>query len=379
MSLPGIMGLLAFLPTTYPVPHWAFSFLFCTVVYRKLISARTGRLEINFNPVLVLPLIFFVAGAVINWLIHSPSVEGGSDTVPYVLLVPATYIVGLNISRTDIKVLAWCIVLEASVGIVEYYYGVSSIFYTTELYHVFNDTNLLYSHRVMGLSENSSQFAAKLFLCYMLFDFAKLRGGLYFVAKIIVFIAIIMTFNRSVLVALVTYKVLLGYRNNLLSGIVPTRVILKFMLVCIPATLIVAYFYDTMAYQFTRGTGALDYSNRVGGASIWAYFWEFIKDNPLWGNGSSRLWYGEYHAHNSYLQVVATHGVVLASSYFFFIAKNINLKNVVYIMPILVHSIAQYGFAWGVSLTDIMLFAFLAFGANRHVKRSPTVTLGINN
>jgi hypothetical protein len=141
------------------------------------------------------------------------------------------------------------------------------------------------------------------------------------------------------------------------------------MLAYAPLILLGTYFYDILAYQFTRGKGELDYSSRIGGAAIWAYYVEFIKDNLLWGNASSRLWHGEFHAHNSWLQVIGTHGITLASSYFFFIVKNINRVNLPYVLPILIYSCAQYGFGWGVSLMDIFLFTFLACGHTQYVKR----------
>jgi len=111
----------------------------------------------------------------------------------------------------------------------------------------------------------------------------------------------------------------------------------------------------------TRGMqGEAILSGRI---EIWQKNREFIKHNFFWGNNSYKYYINYYgakaHAHNSYLQILATHGVAIFFLYLLLVFRNIRKDNYIYVIPILIYSLSQYGIFWGFSLTDIVLFIFL--------------------
>ena len=65
------------------------------------------------------------------------------------------------------------------------------------------------------------------------------------------------------------------------------------------------------------------------------------------------------HAHNSFLQVIANNGILLGGFLIVLTLAKLNKKNIVYIVPLLVYSLTQYGIFWGTSLTDVVFFALL--------------------
>src|SRR5690606_15097111 len=109
--------------------------------------------------------------------------------------------------------------------------------------------------------------------------------------------------------------------------------------------------------QLTRNRSGLDISGRD---HIWAFYVQFISDNILFGNGGYKIYFqGKMHAHNSYLQLLATNGMVIFLLYLTLILKNIGRQNLFVVITLMVYSTAQYGIFWGISIMDIALFYFL--------------------
>ena len=85
---------------------------------------------------------------------------------------------------------------------------------------------------------------------------------------------------------------------------------------------------------------------------------------PFWfGNMSVKLWYNHegtlFHAHNSFVETLASNGIFIFLLYMFFVLKNLNRYNAKFVMPILVLSVLQYGIFWGISFLDIVFQYFL--------------------
>ena len=85
----------------------------------------------------------------------------------------------------------------------------------------------------------------------------------------------------------------------------------------------------------------------------------YLLAGALLGNNSIKLWLDGYHAHNAYIEVIATNGVFIALLYFTLIYRNIRKSNWVYVIPILIFGLTQYGFFWGISLMDILFYVIL--------------------
>nr|WP_196939971.1 hypothetical protein [Sphingobacterium pedocola] len=121
--------------------------------------------------------------------------------------------------------------------------------------------------------------------------------------------------------------------------------------------------WDLVLDQVFRGKTEVDLSHRD---EIFYFFITFIKENIFFGNFAQKLWYSPsfnelYHAHNSYLETLASAGLFLSIIILILVA-NLVLKNknsIKFILPMLVYSLSQYGILWGVSFFDIIFFAIL--------------------
>jgi len=113
--------------------------------------------------------------------------------------------------------------------------------------------------------------------------------------------------------------------------------------------------------QFTRGTKKIELAGRP---DIWARYFKFIESNKYFGNYSQKLEVNlnmndqKQHSHNSFIQVAANHGLIIASLFLILLFGNITRRNYIYIIALAIYSLAQYGIFWGFSITDIVLFIF---------------------
>jgi len=129
--------------------------------------------------------------------------------------------------------------------------------------------------------------------------------------------------------------------------------------------------WQELISQLTRNTGKIELTGRE---YLWADFYLFIQDHLVYGNNSVKLWLDGYHAHNSYIEVIATNGIFISLLYFVLIYRNIRKSNWVYVIPIMVFSLTQYGFFWGISLMDILFYVIL-FKIKPDNKESTTPSL----
>ncbi len=126
---------------------------------------------------------------------------------------------------------------------------------------------------------------------------------------------------------------------------------------------------NTNLYFTKKLIGSTNGINTSGRTLIWANFLQFIEQNLWFGNGSDKLYFKEIdhenkkfklvHAHNSYLEFLATHGLILSGFFGFILLYLWRRKNSIFIVSILFFSIFQYGIFWGFSLLDLVFTSFL--------------------
>ncbi len=115
--------------------------------------------------------------------------------------------------------------------------------------------------------------------------------------------------------------------------------------------------------------GSTQHINTSGRTLIWANFFQFIEEHPWFGNGSDKLYFREkdpatgtekwVHAHNSFLEIVATHGILLTVFFFLILVFLWRKKNIVFLATLFFFSLFQYGIFWGISILDIIFMVFL--------------------
>ena len=116
-----------------------------------------------------------------------------------------------------------------------------------------------------------------------------------------------------------------------------------------------------MLLQFNRGQATLDYSYRD---IIFKKYSDYISNHLVWGNSGVKLHLTIedkiYHAHNSFVELFASNGMLIGSFFLVILGFCIRKKSIIYIFPVLIFSMFQYGIFWGLSFYDVVFF-FLLF------------------
>ena len=367
-------GLLLFLPTLALVPHASF---FLPLIYSLLMTKgyvwkmKRDYMVIDRNLLIILLIIIC---CFLNLYFHIEKTTSVFEYIPYTLLMLLSFFYSNQVKSSHLKFLVYLITFESIVVIIEYFLGVKTIIpQLSELNEVASEGKeivMLYDTRPLGLSNNSSSIAYKILLAILLIDFLRLKERIFFFARIILIIAIVLTFNRTVLIFVLLYFIM-KIARPVLKSIVDfiylkvkekNKVIIGFGFVGFIAVIGLSVSYSDLIFsQFTRDKGIAGLLS--GRDEIWADFWKFIQSNLFFGNGSSKFlvdyYSGPIHAHNSFLQIIANHGILISLLFLFLLFSNIKRRNFIYVITLIFYSLLQYGIFWGISLIDIVLFVFL--------------------
>lgn len=375
-----MLGLLSFLPTTAFVPQYLFllagiwAFVRNPKSVANVIQQATSK-QVVVSPVFVITFIILLASG-LNFVLNAPDPIHTPVFFPQFVLMPITLFIASQLTRRDIDVLILLVGFEVLVAIAESIMGVSTFFSGLANYEVFEDSELLYFNRPLGLSVNSSILAVKCLLLILLIDFFNAyKGWFNKLIWLLLLVGIFITFPRSVFLALMVFfgfkfwfwlkadKPVVDWFYSLI-GVAVVLFGLSFLIV---------ENLEVIIKQLTRNTQKVDLTGRD---KIWMFFTDFIADNPWFGNASHKLWFGNYHAHNSFLQVLSTNGVLIGSLYIVLILVYWVKRNFIYVATIITYGLFQYAFFWGISITDILFFYFLL---NYEKRVYPSYTLNSSN
>jgi len=344
-----MIGLLLYIATFAFIPVSIGYFTFFFVKRERLIA----DMMINRNILLILAIILL---SFTNKLIGIGHISSFVQVIPETFLMILMYWVAISLNSNSIKMIIYLTLFELLFVIIEYHYNINSFF--PSLSKAFEESVFFYDKRPYGLSENTSVVALKLFLCILIllrFNVfsKKVNNSILF----FLLIGIIITFNRSVIISLVFFFSLYAFKSY--KSFRYSKLIFLFLL------FVVFLFFITnlsnITFQLTSGREGIDILS--GRGYIWAEFLKFINNNIFFGNNSQK-YFVDYngqiaHAHSSFLQILATHGIIISSLFMILIFRNINKSNYTYVIPILVYSLTQYGIFWGFSIQDIVLYSFL--------------------
>lgn len=352
-----MLGFLIYLPTIEIIPHLTFVFAIVFIFFNKkeLFTGSIILSEINYyNIILVLLIISF---SLLNRMFSPENINNFSDAFPYQILLIFTVIIAFNISKFDLKILLIFIFIESLFVIYEFYIGDMSVF-GSNLINA-NETYLL-QMRPYGLSRNSSNVASKLFLFIILSRRYFKNDKLIKYMTPMVVISLLLTFNRTAMICTLFFYLLYICTQFFTKKTSKLEIIIFFSIIFITGYFSIHYF-DIIEMQLTGGQGKFKtFSIRE---NIWSEYYLFIKENILFGNNSYKYLIKFngliFHAHNSFIQTLATNGIIIFLLYLIILLININKKNLIYILPILLFAIPQYTIFWGISLEDITFFSLL--------------------
>ena len=357
-----MMAFLIYLPTLAFMPHAlyflaiAYSFFRHWKMRREpLTQSLMSSCQMDFG---IIGLI--VAFSAVNYF-TGYGVEGLADgKIPSFFLIPFTMFIALHIDKRDLQILVFLIFIESLFVFAEYLMGVSTFFSSLQRFREIGSDDLFYYNKPLGLSYNSSIVASKLFIAFLLLDLTGTRFIFKLFFQFVFLMAIFLTFNRTVFLSIGFY-IALKHLWRFLHGRYSLVKWDAYLLLLFTGLLLVSFltiqYWDDILLQLTRKTGFIELSGRD---RIWKHYINFIGDNTLLGNHSLKYYFGPYHGHNSFIQLMATHGLIIAALYIYLILRNVRGKNAILIMATLSYCFFQYGIFWGISLMDVFFF-FLLF------------------
>lgn len=370
-----IVALCIYLPTLVLVPQQLY-LIYCVLpfAFYKSIDLRASK-----NIVIIFSIILL---SIINQLVNSSNdlelLRSSNQFIPYSIFILFIYLSIPLIDRFVLKYILIFISIEVGVGIIEHLLGIPFIIKPEELpdFESFGSVDLLYYKRVHGLSKALSLFAQKIFVGILILNYIKIKEvkSYYFYWGILIF-GLYITFNRSAIGASIIFLILVltikwFSRRDYNQHYKRLTLLVKVMFIAIISILIIRF--DDVINQFNRGRETTDFSKRD---EVYPHYIDFINEHLLMGNGSFKLLLEiggkAYHAHNSFLAIFASNGVVIFLLYMGMIVFNIRKNNYIYVLPIMAYSLLQFGIFWGISFLDI-LFLFFLFNRKQFDLPPPT-------
>lgn len=362
-----MVSLLIYLSTTALLPHFAIIFaLFFSIKNNYYNYFKVNHTELA-NLLILSALIVL---SFLNSIFHLTHLESLSNLFPYVFLSFLSFFLAKHLSIKDIKILVVLVFIEAIIGIIEFLLNINSVLFWKDFYETYQHTNMLYFKKVFGLSENSSNLSLKILGTILLIDYFKLfKTKPRIVIKSVLFIGLVLSFQRTAISAIIIYylfiylikfgKVLYSIKLSINYKVLLKR--FTQIIFAVGILLTINLYFNKISKQYTKGSDKIELSGRE---RIWPKYVNFISHNILFGYYSQKYrvdYNGEKkvaHAHNSFLQVLANHGIIIFLLYLILLFFNINRGNILFIGILIILSLFQYALFWGISLIDIIFFIF---------------------
>jgi len=348
-----------------------------------------------------------------NKILNGSSISGLSDYYAAFYLFPFLILTSrLSFSQELFKFLLLITGVEVLVGIAEYAVGIRSFFLELYEFNTIQNYSLLYDSRVYGLSPNSSVMGYKMLAAFILLDFVRLKTWLMWILRALLIIGTLICFSRTVILVLLiywTFSLIYGLIKNGKHSLRNDSIVFLASLM-----ILIVAFSGPLKNQSLRGYHQADsgftpmanqaeeseceterekilvpgkiesveqgwgekvmvYAEGVqtsGRKLIWINYLNFIEKNLWFGNGSNKLIYymelldggsKKMHAHNSFLQLIGTHGSLIALMFFVFYIWVFTSRNFLAVMAIVLYSFGNYGIFWGFSYIDAIFMMLLIF------------------
>ena len=408
---------LLFLPSLYFASEHYFLLLpiaVCGFYFKEI----TQLLEvIKRHKIISILIALFILLASLNKVFNGLPITCWKDYYASFLLFPLLIFSAFYLRKVNFG--QWFILLvsvEIIVCMLEYFSGVRS-FFPVECPPINPKSDFIYDHRVFGLSVNSSVVSYKILAALLLLENQNWKKYSKLILQAFLFLGVIVTFNRALILAVVfmyllmaLYQVWKNKKNiqNSLFALAPLVLFLlvfqsfskhsiltelnkknpetkKLSLVKVQALGTSTTIQSCMAAfqpNMKEGNelnqklpltklllGSTKHINTSGRTLIWANFFQFIEEHLWFGNGSDKLYFREkdivtgeeklVHAHNSFLELIATHGLLLSALFIGILLVLWRKKNLIFIMTLLFFSLFQYGVFWGISILDVIFMVFL--------------------
>lgn len=392
---------------------------------QRWVDFRSKPFHVNLIKFVWLPLVFILL-ATLNKIFNGDGILCLKDYYAAFFLLPFLLIASFGtFSRRTFIVFIVFVAFESMVGVFEYLFNVRTFFLPMNEALIIHSKDLLYDSRVYGLTVNSSVFALHIMIAFFFLINANLKRVYYWIAFTFLLVGLVLSFNRTVLLVVPLFlfvqliQLIWIHRKDKFMGFkqkLPVNVLFSFIV------FVLLLNTPIIKDSFTRGGSSeqlaidhgkefevlqlqplnceqshakpllepgdidttnylsqklLDYSkdfNTSGRKLIWINYINQIESKPLFGNGSNKLMLltyngvtGEnllYHAHNSFLVLFATHGLILGCLFLLMVFLWWQKHNFAVLFAIIFYSLTQYGIFWGFSMLDVVFLYFLILPFN---------------
>lgn len=352
-KIPLIIAALIYVSTIGLVsPHiLIFVMLLICLAQKRLINKAINKDKTSFEILLIIVFLSLFNEIIGVFAQHVGDV-GVIEIIPYSVFIVLTI---LAAKVTDERVMKWLVIItiiEICVAVAQRFLGINSFYAVSEREII--DTDILYDLKVNGLHNNSSGLGYNAFLLIILYEYFPVsrvvkRYWIYMFA----IVGIVLSFNRTAMIGLLTFGILSSFKNK------------KLLLLYTIILVFVIHFgaVEFLVEQMTRGTSELSGNALSGRDAVFPWYWGFFTTHLLEGNHSFKLYLTidglQFHAHNAYLQTLATNGLVISMLYFWIIFRKIDKLNYRFVIPILACGLFQSFFLWGASYNDFVLWGVL--------------------
>lgn len=355
-----MLGLITFLSTIVffsPVVN----LLLLPIVFYRLFLTSYGRNLSFLGGGRKFGLLLLLLSALLSiavFLFMDPLIDNFEKSIlgafPYVVLILVALCVGMAFRRKDLIVVLLLVFFEIFVGVAEYIVGIHSFFSVeykgqTQI----GDTELLYYNRVFGLSLNSSVYAFKVLVGFVILMAIKpeLSRRVFLVCAAIIAVGFFTSFNRTAIVAAII-SLMFYYAAN-------WRVVLSG---CVVGCAVGFFYLSSIVENLMRGKSELDLSGRD---FIFHEFFTILSQRPLFGNAAQKVWLqindGLYHAHSSYLEFLVSNGIFISLLFFSGYYLSVLRGQMLAALPLLIYSVFQYGLLWGLVFHDVVFFGLMFY------------------
>ena len=425
-------ALLLFLPTLYWGNENYFLLLPLALLvfnWKDIFLRLTTKEWYKQRMTLMLLIAGYMSFSLINKLMFGLPISCARDYYASFFLFPLLLLIATELKNMKFALYyILLIVVEVIFCFMEYIYGTRS-FFMGDFPPIDFSSDFIYDYRVFGLSVNSSVVSFKILAALLLLETCKLKNKYYYAIISVLFIGAIITFNRALILAILFFYILSLIKAAWLYKLQPRKILvasvplasffvvfhlftnhniltelqknkseknrLEVAVIRINPTaastlscssvhqpkMLVGNELDTNAF-FTKllinKTSTVN--NTSGRTLIWANYIQFIDENLWFGNGSDKLYFRErdpktgsqklVHAHNSFLEILGTNGILLTLVFLGITFLLWKRKNLIFLLTLLFFSIFQYGIFWGISTLDVVWMIFLLSPLQLYHERS---------
>ncbi len=399
-----ILALLIYLPTCAFVPLNVYLILIGFVIFLDFNFLKSYFSNLLTFKIIDKPFTFLVLFSFLIFCLRLTDYsnwESFKDVYSFAYLFPFTYLISKTLfSRKGVFLyLIYFILIECAFSFLEYLLGVSSVFTGLLTYNVFTETNLLYETRVTGLSIAASVLSIKFLIGLLLVNIFISNQIKKIIFETVLLISSLFAFGRIAIAAIVFFYII-KFLHNLFISKKHSWINFSFL---IGIAILIILNFSWVKSQFSRNGKVITNTGRItngipgngnstivnnngieveeiefvtdidylemigfkgvemsGRNEIWNNFIHFGVTNLYEGNKGKKYMLGSYHAHNSYLEIFSTFGIILFLILMSIFVINLNKVNYIYVFTFMFLALGQYVFFWGMSFCDI-IFYYLVF------------------